>query len=137
MSYILRDSHRDKEADKARMSFNHGRPVLMTDDETLSLARQFLTHPLSNSTDARLVVSCELLAMRGECLVIYYPRWLPEANCLSVSLHQPVSFRPSVFIPDLESKLQEQDKLVQEWFTYWDGFYGQLSMNGQFADLRG
>lgn len=46
------------------MAYNHGRPVLMTDDDTLMFARKFLEHPLSCPSDSRLVASCELLALR-------------------------------------------------------------------------
>lgn len=49
-----------------RMAYNHGRPLLMTDDDTLINARKLLSHPLSHLSDSRLVASCELLALRSE-----------------------------------------------------------------------
>lgn len=52
-------------AAESRMAFNHGKPVTFIDDDSLQYARRFLEHPLSISSDHRLVASSELLALRG------------------------------------------------------------------------
>jgi hypothetical protein len=49
-----------------RMSFNHGTPLLIGDDPSISLGRRLLEHPLSNIADTRLVAACELLQRRRE-----------------------------------------------------------------------
>lgn len=47
-----------------RMAFNHGTPLLIGDDPSISLGRRLLEHPLSNIADTRLVAACELLQRR-------------------------------------------------------------------------
>ena len=48
------------------MSYNHGRPLLIPDNDILAHADALLEHPLSLPTDSRLIASCELLILRGE-----------------------------------------------------------------------
>lgn len=61
-------------AAESRMAFNHGKPVTFIDDDSLQYARRFLEHPLSISSDHRLVASSELLALRG------WVRWADPAD---------------------------------------------------------
>ncbi|RXK36515.1 hypothetical protein M231_06237 [Tremella mesenterica] len=89
----------------SRMAFNMGRPALFAGEETIRHSRQFLEHPLSISTDARLVSSSELLTLR-----------LP--------LHQPYSILPaSASMPGLDEKLIESRRKVDEWYTYWEQYF--------------
>ncbi|ORX34852.1 hypothetical protein BD324DRAFT_653107 [Kockovaella imperatae] len=46
------------------MSYNHGRPLLITDTDVLANADALLDHPLSLPSDSRLIASCELLILR-------------------------------------------------------------------------
>jgi len=48
------------------MAFNYCRPLLLGDDPSSSLGRQFLQHSMSMVTDGRLVAAVELLSGRSE-----------------------------------------------------------------------
>jgi hypothetical protein len=48
-----------------QMSYGLGRPAIIGEDETIHNCRRFLEHPLSLASDVRLVLSTELLAIRG------------------------------------------------------------------------
>jgi hypothetical protein len=48
------------------MSYGLGRPAIIGEDATILNGRDFLKHPLTLSTDVRLILSVEILAIRGE-----------------------------------------------------------------------
>lgn len=48
------------------MSYGLGRPAIIGEDATIINCRDFLKHPLTLSTDVRLILSVEILAIRGE-----------------------------------------------------------------------
>lgn len=50
------------------MAFNQGRPLLIGEETTVALGRQFLDHPLSTREDSRLVAACEMLRGRRKSL---------------------------------------------------------------------
>ena len=48
------------------MAYGMGRPAILREDETIHQCRRLLEHPLSIISDARLVSTVELMALRGE-----------------------------------------------------------------------
>jgi hypothetical protein len=49
-----------------RMAYGMGRPAILREDESIHQCRRLLEHPLSITSDARLVSTVELTALRGE-----------------------------------------------------------------------
>ncbi|WWC99826.1 hypothetical protein V866_006734 [Kwoniella sp. B9012] len=91
------------------MSFAYGRPGLFCSEITIKDARDFLRHPLSLPTDARLVSSCESLMLR-------------------MPLHQPLALAPSNAAqpyPNMDGKLREANRAITDWYNYWDGYYAR------------
>nr|XP_031860933.1 uncharacterized protein CI109_003660 [Kwoniella shandongensis]KAA5528005.1 hypothetical protein CI109_003660 [Kwoniella shandongensis] len=93
------------------MSFAYGRPGLFSQENITKNARQLLRHPLSLPTDARLVASCESLAWR-------------------MPLHQPIALAPSNSLltftfPDLDDKLRDLNRNLNEWYEYWDDYFAR------------
>ncbi|WWC86390.1 uncharacterized protein L201_001266 [Kwoniella dendrophila CBS 6074] len=84
------------------MAFAYGRPGLFCSEVTIKDSREFLRHPLSLPTDARLVSS------------------LP--------LHQPLALAPSNAAqphPNMDGKLREANRAITDWYNYWDGYYAR------------
>ena len=52
------------------MAYGMGRPAILREDETIHQCRRLLEHPLSITSDARLVSTVELMALRGESVAI-------------------------------------------------------------------
>lgn len=50
------------------MAYGMGRPAILREDESIHQCRRLLEHPLSIMSDARLVSTVELTALRGESL---------------------------------------------------------------------
>lgn len=48
------------------MAYGMGRPAILREDESIHQCRRLLEHPLSIMSDARLVSTVELTALRGE-----------------------------------------------------------------------
>lgn len=48
------------------MAYGMGRPAILREDEAIHNCRRLLEHPLSITSDARLVSTVELMALRGE-----------------------------------------------------------------------
>jgi len=48
-----------------RMAYGMGRPAILREDESIHNCRRLLEHPLSITSDARLVSTVELTALRG------------------------------------------------------------------------
>lgn len=42
----------------------------------------------------------------------------------TANLHQPLSYRPSAEIEDLDTRLLESDRGIEDWYRYWDHYYG-------------
>lgn len=49
------------------MAYGSGRPAIIREDETIHQCRRLLDHPLSITSDARLVSTVELTALRCKC----------------------------------------------------------------------
>ena len=45
---------------------------------------------------------------------------------MTESLHQPLAYRPSAEIPDLDRKLADSDQGIEDWFRHWDTYYGSF-----------
>lgn len=48
------------------MAYGMGRPAILREDESIHQCRRLLEHPLSIMSDARLVSTVELTALRGK-----------------------------------------------------------------------
>lgn len=89
---------------KLEMALNHGRPVLIPDDETVQHGRRLLEHPLSIPTDSRCIAACELLFHRQ----------------LQI---QPLS-QPGYISPaEVDNLLESGNKTFDEWEDYWTEYY--------------
>jgi hypothetical protein len=74
-----------------QMAYGMGRPAILREDESIHQCRRLLEHPLSIMSDARLVSTVELTALRGT----FTPRrWVADdssatyrAYCLARSAH--------------------------------------------------
>jgi hypothetical protein len=45
------------------------------------------------------------------------------------TLHQPLAYRPSADIPDLDDKLADSDQGIEDWFRHWDTYYGEIYLS--------
>ncbi|KDQ21446.1 hypothetical protein BOTBODRAFT_182777 [Botryobasidium botryosum FD-172 SS1] len=98
-----------------QISFGTGRPAMMRGDKSLANAREILLkHPLSIATDHRLVSTCELLSLQAKIHEDLGPH------------DEPVN-EPEIF-----GKLQEASRVIDDWFTEWDGIMGQEHPAGDF-----
>lgn len=52
------------------MAYGSGRPAIIREDETIHQCRRLLDHPLSITSDARLVSTVELTALRCKCSAV-------------------------------------------------------------------
>jgi hypothetical protein len=100
------------------MSFNHGRPVLIGDDPSIRLGRQFLEHPLSNIGDSRLVAACELLQRR---------RKRPIVSGLTAERRHLTMVDSSVVpsLGELVDRARSDYDVVNVWLAEWTDFYGE------------
>ncbi|WVN85319.1 uncharacterized protein L203_100464 [Cryptococcus depauperatus CBS 7841] len=85
-----------------QMAYGTGRPAIIREDETIHQCRRLLDHPLSITSDVRLVSTVELTALRSP-------------------LHIELTAAPD--IPITESTLRRLKQATQDfdaWERYWD-----------------
>ncbi|WWD15975.1 hypothetical protein CI109_100399 [Kwoniella shandongensis] len=85
-----------------QMAYGTGRPAIIREDETIHQCRRLLEHPLSITSDARLVSTVELTALRSP-------------------LHIELTASPD--LPIAESTLKRLKQANQDfdaWERYWD-----------------
>ncbi|KAK8869752.1 hypothetical protein IAR55_000320 [Kwoniella newhampshirensis] len=85
-----------------QMAYGMGRPAIIREDETIHQCRRLLEHPLSITSDARLVSTVELTALRSP-------------------LHIELTAAPE--LPIAESTLKRLKQANQDfdaWERYWD-----------------
>ncbi|OWZ63172.1 hypothetical protein AYX14_03309 [Cryptococcus neoformans] len=85
-----------------QMAYGSGRPAIIREDETIHQCRRLLDHPLSITSDARLVSTVELTALRSP-------------------LHIELTAAPD--LPIAESTLRRLKQANQDfdaWERYWD-----------------
>lgn len=101
------------------MAYGTGRPAIIREDEAIHQCRRLLDHPLSIPSDARLVSTVELTALRCKC----------KASCLCLislmtfeaPLHIELTAAPD--LPIAESTLRRLKQANQDfdaWERYWD-----------------
>jgi hypothetical protein len=61
----------DVDTDARRMAYGMGRPAILREDETIHQCRRLLEHPMSITSDARLVSTVELMALRGKSVPLH------------------------------------------------------------------
>ncbi|GFZ45445.1 hypothetical protein JCM24511_03171 [Saitozyma sp. JCM 24511] len=89
------------ELNSDRAAYNHGRPVMIEDDQSRQFGREFLKHPLSIATDSRLVAAFPLhriLRSRSDNT----SRPIPET---------------------VDAVLWEANREGDDWDFYWNGYY--------------
>ncbi|WVQ78323.1 hypothetical protein IAT38_000408 [Cryptococcus sp. DSM 104549] len=85
-----------------QMAYGTGRPAIIREDETIHQCRRLLEHPLSITSDARLVSTVELTALRSP-------------------LHIELTAAPD--LPIVEStlrRLKQANSDFDAWERYWD-----------------
>jgi hypothetical protein len=99
-----------------QMAYGMGRPAILREDETIHQCRRLLEHPLSITSDARLVSTVELTALRCESRPTGRPTGLTTAP-----LHIELTAAPDV--PIAEStlrRLKQANADFDAWERYWD-----------------
>lgn len=84
------------------MAYGTGRPAILREDESIHQCRKLLEHPLSITSDARLVSTVELMALRAP-------------------LHIEMTASPD--LPIAEStlrRLKQANSDFDAWERYWD-----------------
>ncbi len=85
-----------------QMSYGTGRPAIVREDDAIIQCRRFLDHPLSILTDARLVSTVEMIALRAP-------------------LHVALTTSPEDAVDqDTIVRLQQANVEFDKWKSYWD-----------------
>jgi hypothetical protein len=90
-----------------QMSYGTGRPAIVREDEAIAQCRRFLDHPLSILSDARLISTVELIALRAPLHVV-----------LTSSPEDPVD-------QDTVGRLQRANVDFDAWQVYWDKVFSE------------
>jgi len=96
------------------MAYGMGRPAILREDETIQQCRRLLEHPLSITSDARLISTVELTALRGK---------LPDiAHKLTTApLHIELTASPDLPVDkDTLKRLKQANQDFDAWERYWD-----------------
>lgn len=84
------------------MAYGMGRPAILREDETIHQCRRLLEHPLSIPSDARLISSVELVALRSP-------------------LHVELTASPDLPVDQNTLKrLKHANQEFDSWERYWD-----------------
>ena len=97
------------------MAYGMGRPAILREDESIHNCRLLLDHPMSITSDARLVSTVELMALRGE-----HGFQRPRLT-LSAPLHVELTATPD--LPLAENtlrRLKQANSDFDAWERYWD-----------------
>ena len=92
-----------------------GRPAILREDEAIHNCRRLLEHPLSITSDSRLVSTVELTALRGEACGS-----VREA-LTAAPLHVELTASPD--LPLTENtlrRLKQANSDFDAWERYWD-----------------
>jgi hypothetical protein len=96
------------------MAYGMGRPAILREDETIHQCRRLLEHPLSITSDARLVSTVELTALRG-----MFARGYPAEQI--APLHIELTAAPDLPIAENTLKrLKQANSDFDAWEKYWD-----------------
>ncbi len=90
-----------------QMSYGTGRPAIVREDESIAQCRRFLEHPLSILSDARLISTVELIALRAPLHVV-----------LTSSPQDPVD-------QETVRRLQSANADFDEWQLHWDKVFSE------------
>lgn len=106
-----------------QMAYGMGRPAILREDESIHQCRRLLEHPLSIMSDARLVSTVELTALRGEKRSI-------RANAdKSAPLHIELTASPDLPIAEQTlRRLKQANADFDAWERYWDRVLCKLSV---------
>jgi hypothetical protein len=97
-----------------QMAYGMGRPAILREDESIHQCRRLLEHPLSITSDARLVSTVELTALRAP-------------------LHIELTASPDLPIePSTLTRLKQANHEFDSWERYWDRV-----LSDRFGKARG
>ncbi|BEJ14452.1 hypothetical protein CspHIS471_0402190 [Cutaneotrichosporon sp. HIS471] len=97
-----------------QMAYGTGRPAILREDESIHQCRRLLEHPLSITSDARLVSTVELTALRAP-------------------LHIELTASPDLPIePSTLTRLKQANHEFDSWERYWDRV-----LSDRFGKARG
>jgi hypothetical protein len=101
------------------MAYGMGRPAILREDESIHQCRRLLEHPLSITSDARLVSTVELMALRGECGK--RPRGIKQTLMSAAPLHIELTASPDLPIAENTlRRLKQANSDFDAWERYWD-----------------
>lgn len=102
-------------------SFNHGRPVLISEDTSISLGRRFLKHPLSMRMDSRVVAACEILTNRRKSFVALLSLTVDRR-------HLSFAGPPRITVSEAVAEVRKDNSLFEQWFGDWNLYYDHLNI---------
>ncbi|KAK4689740.1 large subunit ribosomal protein L4, partial [Tremellales sp. Uapishka_1] len=103
-----------------QMAYGMGRPAILREDNAIQNCRRLLEHPFSITSDARLVSTVELMALRGELSVI---QWNERKlmDLIEAPLHIELTASPDVPLSKTTMAiLKEANVSFDNWEKYWD-----------------
>ena len=99
------------------MAYGTGRPAILREDETIHQCRRLLEHPLSIMSDARLVSTVELTALRGKSIL----QNSQTAYQIVAPLHIELTATPDLPIAENTlRRLKQANTDFDAWERYWD-----------------
>lgn len=95
------------------MAYGMGRPAILREDESIHQCRRLLEHPLSITSDVRLISTVELTALRGELKCLRKLTPAPLHVELTASPDEPVE-------QNTLQRLKSANQDFDSWEKYWD-----------------
>jgi len=97
-----------------QMAYGMGRPAILREDESIHQCRRLLEHPLSIMSDARLVSTVELTALRGTSVQTC-------GSLMTAPLHIELTASPDLPIAEQTlRRLKQANADFDAWERYWD-----------------